>query len=521
VARGADRARRAEAPACALLLLALAALLYGSHIARGGFAWDDWENAATTLYDGGPRFVGPFDMREALYEPGLGLLLPLPHLLFGTEPAWHLALAALLGVALSLCLFALLRELVLGAPAAMLAALLMLAFPWSDATRLWATAGLNQVAGCLYLAGALLALRSLRETGERGRRLTRASRALYVASLLTYPVAVLIVAGSTLLHRARVPWRAAWRRGRWELGLAVVFSVYQRIATTKPVQPFGDQIDHLGVIADQTLTVLSRAVLPADGLARGWGLALIATICAAAPLLARRRAARGDASGAAALNRWSLTAGAACVAVFGSYAIFATGEPKYVPLADGLYNRVGMFAGAAAAVLVVALAAAVAEALLGGRGGCGRWIAAASATLCAATLAGWSVRVRDDATRWDRATEQADEVLATLHRVLPNPPPGSVIFTTGHARYETAGIPVFSSSFDLRSALRVARRKPAISAYPLGGSLLCERDAATPGRAPYRTIMRAPYGNLFVVDVRGERVAVIRSAAACRRLRAF
>jgi hypothetical protein len=518
VAPRAELVRRAQSPACGLLLLLAAAVLYGRHIADGGFAWDDWRNAATTMFDGGPRFLGPFDAREVVYEPGLGLLLPLPHLVFGRDPAWHLALAAVLGVGLSMCLYELLRELGFGWVAATLAASLTLAFPWSDSTRLWATAGLNQVAGGLYLVGATLALRALRESGPRRTRSSRAAAALYLAGLLTYPVAVVAVACSTLLYRSRVRWNVAWQHGRRDLAIAAGFAVYERLTTTKPVEPIPAEIHHLGVIADQALTVLSRATLPFDGLSRGWGLAVLGGLGAGGTLLARRRAARGDASGAAALTRWLTVAGAAALVCIGSYAIFATGEAKYVPLAEGLYNRVGMFAGAAAAVLVVGVAAVTAEALLGGRRGPRRWTLPATVALCLAALAGWGARVRADAARWDRAATQAAEVLATVQRVLPHPPPGAVVFTTGHRRYVATGIPVFASSFDLDSALAIARRGPSVSAYPLSGPLKCGRRAALPPIKPYRTLARVPYGDLFVVDVRRRRVTAVRSAAACRRV---
>src|ERR687886_437249 len=89
---------RAETALAALGLALLAALVYGDHVVRGGFLWDDWENAGTTRFGGGDDFLGPFDLRQAAYRPLLQLLIPLPHLAFGDHAAPHLALALLLAV---------------------------------------------------------------------------------------------------------------------------------------------------------------------------------------------------------------------------------------------------------------------------------------------------------------------------------------------------------------------------------------------------------------------------------------
>jgi hypothetical protein len=93
------------------------------------------------------------------------------------------------------------------------------------------------------------------------------------------------------------------------------------------------------------------------------------------------------------------TAALACV---GSYAIVAAGEAQGVPLAEGLYNRVGMFAGAAAAVLVVGVAATAVEALPGGRRAAGAAAVdpiPATVALCLATLVGWGRHRRVMAVR--------------------------------------------------------------------------------------------------------------------------
>ena len=489
--------------------------MYGTHVAHGGFAWDDWRNAATTEYGLGSRFLGPFDVREALYEPGLALLLPLPHLAFGLQASWHLALAALLGVAMSLCVFALLRELGLETGSSLLVALLVLVFPWSDSVRLWATAGLNQVAACLYLIGVVVALRGLAAAPARAARLARISLALYAASMLTYPVAGLLIAGSTALYRLRVPWRAAWRRGRWDLVLAVVILGYVSLTTTKPVSAVGGGFSHAGTIADQWLTVLARAMEPFGHPARGWVIFGAAAVALAALAAARRRARSGKLGSSAALTRsLKLWAGGAAGAL-AAYAIFVPAEPKYVPLAPGLYNRVGLLAAPGAAILVVGLAGAAAELVLGARGRRRLTIAVATA-LGLVVLASWASRVHQDSLRWNDAAGWSRRVLATLESTAPHPGARRVLYVTGYPRYVAPGIPVFSSSFDLSSAGILIWGDSGASAYPLNGNLRCGPRAVAPRDPSLRALERSTYGHAAVIDVGTRSATSLSSRRRCR-----
>src|SRR3954447_16431484 len=126
---------RGETMLVALGLALLAGLLYGDHVVRGGFLWDDWENAGTTRFGGGSDFLGPFDLRQAAYRPVLQLLLPLPHLAFGAHPALHLGLALALAVGAAAAFHALLRGAGVPRGFAIAAATLALLFPWSSSTR--------------------------------------------------------------------------------------------------------------------------------------------------------------------------------------------------------------------------------------------------------------------------------------------------------------------------------------------------------------------------------------------------
>src|SRR3954447_4003486 len=132
---GMRAAARSELALVAVGLALLAALVYGDHVVRGGFMWDDWENAGTTRFRYEPGFLGPFDLRQAAYRPVLQLLIPLPHLVFGENPLPHLALGLLVAVAAGAAFHALLRTLGVPRPYALAAAALALVFPWSDSTK--------------------------------------------------------------------------------------------------------------------------------------------------------------------------------------------------------------------------------------------------------------------------------------------------------------------------------------------------------------------------------------------------
>jgi hypothetical protein len=505
-----------ELALCALVLVAVAAILYASRVAHGSFAWDDWQNAQFARFGAKSAIAaGPFDIREAIYEPGVALLLPLPHLVFGLDASWHLALAALLGVALSLCAFALFRELGLELAASLVAAALVLVFPWSDSTRLWATGGIDLVAGCLYLAGAAVALRGLRAPPVTGGRQRNVSLLLYAASMLTYPAATPLVALSTLLYRLRVPWPAAWKRGRWDLALALAVLVFDALLSTKPKGSLGDDIDHAGTIVDQWLTVLARSLEPFGDPPRGWVLLAAGALVVACELAARLR----RAAAAARLRRWLLIAAGGAFATAVAYSVFALGEAKYVPLAPGLYNRVGMLAAPGFALAVVGLAGALVE-LLAGAQRRAQIAAIAAAALAVAVGVGWALEVGEDSDRWNEAASQSRRVLSTLTALVPDPAPGTVIYADGYPRYVAPGYPVFASSFDLDAAAKVTWDDEEIDAYPLPGPLRCGPEDVAPRDPPYDGLdTPAPYGRVVVIDVAGGSATTIKGPESplCRQ----
>ncbi|MDQ3644945.1 MAG: hypothetical protein M3356_05480 [Actinomycetota bacterium] len=495
-------------------LLGVGAAVYWPRVARGGFAWDDWEKAAEARFWSA---FGPFDAREALYEPGLAALLPLPHLAFGDHPSLHLALACLLGVGMAFCVYLLLREL--GIPVAIAAAIsaLSLLFPWSDSVRLWATASANQVSVSLLLIGATLALRGIAEPTSGGSPARRWSLAAYVLSMLSYPVTPVLVAASTLLYRLRVPWHQAWEWGRQDLAAAVAIGIYVRLATTKPVQSVGDQLDHAWTILEEWTTLLARAVMPFGDVAPGlvWGAAAAVAIAGLAALLRRRDV---DCASDDRLTVGLALIAAGVAASLLAYLIFVPGDAKYRPLAPGLYNRVGIVAGPGVAALVAGLAVTGVALLL--RGGASRLaIDLAAAVVVAGIGLGWAGQVRDDVALWNRATIESERVLATLNDPRLGIPDAAVALTVGHPHRVSPGVPVFGASFDLDAAMALRRGRQALQAHPLDVPLACGPRRAVPVDSAIHGLPSPAYGAIRIVDVERRRVWQVRSRADCERLR--
>src|SRR3954453_19748448 len=100
-----------EVVVVAILLLALGAAVFGSHILNGGFYYDDWANSARTHFPGGVVETLSAYWNLTSNRPVLVLYIPLTHWLFGQHMGLHLAWAVTLAAAMSTVLFLVLRML--------------------------------------------------------------------------------------------------------------------------------------------------------------------------------------------------------------------------------------------------------------------------------------------------------------------------------------------------------------------------------------------------------------------------
>lgn len=490
---------RTETAIAAAGLALVAALVYGDHVVRGGFLWDDWENAGTTRFGGESGFLGPFDLRQAAYRPVLQLLLPLPHLVFGAHPAAHLALALVVASAASAAFYALLRAVGAAPPFAIAAAALALLFPWSSSTRLWATASINLVAVILLLGAAALSLRALgrADCRKRGVALTAA---MCAAAILTYEAVAGLLLLLPLLYRLRAPWREALRRWRPEAFAGGAAAAWVALATTKPENGGGTALEHGLTIVKQGVALAGHAIVPLPGVPAAVGLLLGAAVTAAA-LRVHPRAARTPAIGAA-LSLLALALG---------WAPFVPGEAKYVPAAPGIYDRVNIVVGFALAALVCSLAA-LAATLMPKRGQL-----ALAAPLVALIAAGWAVEVRGHVDAYAQAAAAQRVDLQAVDAAQP--PPGTVVILLHERTWATEGVPIFGQPWDLGPALRLRYGDASLSGFPIargGASVTCERTRVSVDAHGTDDPPPAPYGRTLVVDARTHRATRVDDAATCR-----
>jgi hypothetical protein len=495
-----------------LLLAGLAAATYGSHVADGGFYWDDWKNAASTRFspDG---FEGPLDVRLLAFRPLLALSLPLPHVAFGAAPSLHLALALVLAIATSACFYLVLRTLGMASVHAGVISALVLLFPWSDSTRLWATGSVNHLAIALYLLGLVAALHGLDSDGRRRSLLRVAAVTLYLLSVLTYEIAAIAALLSVLLYAHRVGWRRSVRWWRLEAVAIVCATALVALTTTRDKLSPGEQVDHALAIGDQALSLLARAVVPFGTPSRGVvaGAALLVVAAALAVVVARPRAATTD------LRRWLLVACAAVVGIAAGYAMFVPGDAGYLPLAPGTGNRVNVLAALGFVTLLYSLAMLLGT-LAFARSPAREQLSGAVAVLLSAVVGvGYLARVETDKEHWAEAAAIQDRVLAQIERSLPKPAAGSTVYTHGHERFAAASVPAFAVSWDLDGAIKLAFDDPSLHGYPVAGGtrIVCEPESMYPAGRVYSLTERASYEDTFVLDVDRGRIDRIESQVEC------
>jgi hypothetical protein len=487
--------RRELAVAFVALLLAGAAL-FGPQVADGGFYWDDWQNSANVHIAGDPGLFASLDrgtLRPVFgYRPVLTVMLVVEHWALGLDKHLHLAMAVLFGVLTAWALYLLLRMAGLGRLDSAVPAALLLAFPWADSTRMWATASFDTLAVALYLLGAALAVRALRDPPARGR--TAASLALYLLASWTYEVVAIAVLGSIALYLTVAPRRAALRRWALDVGVVAIALLVVVTGTSRTPQSFSTQVDHAGTLASHAFSLLARALVPV-GDVPGWvGLAVLV-------LVAAYGWQRGE-------RRWLAVAGLGALCVVCGYVLFVPAAPYYQPLSPGTVTRMNVLAAVGYAVLVYALTRVVA-------GPRRPWIATA---LCVLIGAGYVVKVADDQEGWQRSARIQAQVLDALPRPSV---PGTTYYTFGAPTYAAPGIPAFSLPFDLKAALRLRDDTHLTAAYPMaaGNRIACAPGLLFPTGGSYTRAQGARYGHAVFVDVPARRAARISSRAECLRLR--
>jgi MFS family permease len=501
-------------------LIGLAAIVFGSYIANGGFYSDDWANVIRLEYDATGFWDAVNINRDILgARPLLAIGLVLPYELFGNDPTPHIALAVGLSVAMSLCFYLFLRMLGMEPVHAGALAVLVLLFPWSDSTRLWPAAGINNIAVCFYLLGATLALAGLQATGRRSWLLHAGAVLLYVLSILTYEVAAIATLLGIALYAYKAPWRMAVSRWLVDLAFVLPTLVWARHETreVRGVASWKQRLDDVPRFVDESFSLFIDALEP-------FGFPLWALLAGLIVFGAVRlgRGLRADTPRMRELRRWVLTAATALAAIAIAY-VPILGSSLY-PLKLGLENRANMFVALAIVVLIYSLCFVAGTLLLAGARRSRDFVL--PFTLAASLLVGFGFldRLNDDKRDWRDAAREQDRVLAAVEDALGTPKSGSTIYTFGHVGQVAPGVPVFSEAWDLLGAVQWKWDDPSLDAYPIVGEtrFACGPSSMFPDRrnggyvnSYYGQEHGDRYGQAYLVDVASGRVARPMNRSDC------
>lgn len=514
-----------ETALVALLLCAVAAVVYGSYISRGGFVTDPWVVRGWFQQSSAHGFLA---LSEAYVEyNAIGfsrsldfVRLALQSIVLGWDMTAWLAWQVAMCVIMSTALFALLRRLGFELPHAVVISALALIFPAAGSIRLWPIMG-SPAAITLTILGFLVALRAFEAQRRRRIALHSLSLSLFVASALLYEAAFAVMFCSVLLYRVRVPWRAALRRWAVDVAvLSVVAVLLAQHASLRGRQDLAGMLSHAGTIADQALTLFTSEALPLGGLNR-WVVIVFAAAIPAAALVRLRRRPGGEDAERLRFWLWAL-AGGIVVVVLG-YLSFVPSDDAYEPLAPGVGNRVNSVPeiGFVLAVYALVMLAALLVAARASRPV--RFATVGGIAVCAAIALAWLPTIHSEEDAFVAAHREEDRVIRTIRKAVPAPVAGSTIWAFGQAIWTAPGVPIFDQFGSLGARIRLTYGDLSLDGMvgAPGTSFSCGREALVPHGPTYPQPGGAgspnatAYGRTYFVDTQSGRGELVRSPRQC------
>lgn len=528
----AERKRRVSIVAlgvCAGALAVVGWIGFGPHVLHGGLYRDDWQywREYVTAPPGVGGALHAFGWTS--FRPVQVLWWPLLEATLGPHAVPQLALTLLLAIAMSTCLFALLVTLGLEPIHSGMIAALVLLFPASDATRLWAAANVSSLGITLFLLGAIASLRAFDANGGKRVALHALGLALYLASILTYEIAAAAIASSIVLYRI---YGARWRPAalRWAVDVAAMLPILLLVTTQSDDQhytaPLSELPSRAATFLHGSLTVVSGAAVPFARRSQTLGLAFLAAAAVIGLLAVWRR--HGTAAGLAT-RRWLLVGAGALWAIAAGYAVFALSQ-EFAPLDVGIRTRANALAAIGFVLLVYAALMVLATSLLPVRTRLARRRTLAVGAIVVAIGAGYVVNLRQDERRWDLSASLQHHIVSVVASTVPRPARGTSIYTFDHPSFSAPGVPVFNESTDLDAAMKARWHSNTQQMYPTvpGAVFYCEahdiwmdtnNDALDDG---YGDEDVGWYGKTIFVDVARRVARRIDSPRQCRAgLRAF
>jgi hypothetical protein len=494
-------------------LLALALGIYLPYAVRAGWYYDDWYSFEAMRH-GGTSWVQQFNAYTHANSDGRPLEGSFPvteYQLFGSHRvAYHLVSIGLLVLMAGLA-YVILRRCRLAWPWAAAAAALLIVFPGSDSTRLWPTGSNGEYVVSLVLIGVLIVLTALRRDTRWPQLMLHAFAALLsVVAMLTYELAVPLVALNGLIYWGAYRNRRALWRGAADLGIAAGFVIYR--LTLVRVDPF---VIHRTVGGDlgRARTVLESAWSSwHQSFAPGWaGIAAIAVVLLAATVYSIR-----SADLRRRLLPWFTLLAASVVVAGASALLFVTADDNYVLVLHGTFNRLnlpGSIAYACAFVALLGLAYELVRRLVPRRG-----VAAFAVGVLAAASAWHQLGISADHKRsWEISWSEQKTALAGYRVAVRGLPSNARLIGMGAPLFEDGFVPVFAATWDLQGAIAYTTAVKPPKAMPLDPTLQCGTSGVVSSGAvlmPYRV----PAEPLYFINAQRRAAIAVDSQTGCERV---
>ncbi len=504
---------RRPGPFVLLALLALALGIYLPYALRAGWYYDDW-----ALYSIMRESGTSWGQRFSACTHGIVGGRKLTCLYHATEyqllgshrVGYHLVSIGMLVLMAGLA-YAILRRCRLAWPWAAGISALLIVFPGSDSTRLWPTASIGEYVVCLVFVGVLITLLALRRNGRwSGLGLHLLAALLSVVAMLTYEIAVPLVAFNGLVYWAAYRNRRALWRGVADLGIAAAFVGYR--LTIAPVDPSSGFVVHrtLGGDLRRARAVLvgawstwHQAFLP------GWlGLVgVVGVLLGAAAVFAWKPELRRH------LLPWAALLVASIVVAGASALSFLTANDLYVPQLSGTFNRLnlpGSVAYAGVFVALLGLGYEIIRGLVPLRG-----LAVAAVSVVALGSAWHQLGVAADHKRvWEASWSDQQAALAGYRVAVRGLPSDARVVGMGAPLFEREFVPVFAATWDLQGAIDYTTAVNPPLAVPLVPALVCGPSGLILAGAPL-TPYRVPNLPLYFISAKRRRAQRVDSQAGC------
>jgi hypothetical protein len=119
---------------------------------------------------------------------------------------------------------------------------------------------------------------------------------------------------------------------------------------------------------------------------------------------------------------------------------------------------------------------------------------------------------------WGTAFDAEIAGIERIKRQFPALPPESTVIATNYPAYQTLGVPIFASTWDLNGLIKLEYEDGSLSAYPLtaGLELVCLPDGVGMQGIEEAPPTIAPYGKTRILDLQTGRHDVPRSQRQCR-----